>query len=83
MSTEGCIYIFDIDIEASCKPGKLFSSTPPGLSCPNEKEKQKKSELLLKREMGRGCVGETRLSPFISSFLKHSSAYASFQMQQM
>lgn len=43
MSTEGCIYIFDTDIEASCKFGKLFSSTPPGLSCQNEKEKEKKS----------------------------------------
>lgn len=69
--------------EASCKSGKLFSSTPPGCSWQNEKEREKKSWLLLKREMGRGCVGQTRLSPFISPFLKHSSAYASFQMQQM
>lgn len=71
--------------EASCKSGKLFASIPPGLSCQNDKDKEKKKShsYFLKREMGRGCVGEGRLSPFISSFLKHSSAYASFQMQQM
>lgn len=40
-----CVHTFLTQIwisEASCKSGKLFASIPPGLSCQNDKDKEKK-----------------------------------------
>lgn len=54
------MYIYILHIyanETSCKSGKLFFSTSPGLSWQNEKERGKKVIATFKKRNGEGMCG--------------------------